>query len=60
MALETHEKNLKARTRLKSLKLNECTKPLLRETRDKMLLLAVNRILATEKSVIYGGVVNVR
>lgn len=60
-SLEAHEKSLaKARSRLKSLKLSEVTKPLLKETRDKMLLLAVNRILGTEKSVILGGVANVR
>ncbi|XP_014229710.1 symplekin [Trichogramma pretiosum] len=61
MALETHEKSLaKARSRLKSLKLSEVTKPMAKEARDKMLLMAVNRILATEKSVILGGVANVR
>ncbi|KAJ8684463.1 hypothetical protein QAD02_020255 [Eretmocerus hayati] len=60
-SLEAHEKSLaKARTRLKSLKLSEVTKPLLKDTRDKMLLMAVTRILGTEKSVILGGVANIR
>lgn len=60
-SLEAHEKSLaKARSRLKSLKLSEVTKPMLKDTRDRMLLMAVNRILATEKSVIFGGVANVR
>jgi symplekin len=60
-SLEAHEKSLaKARSRLKSLKLSEVTKPLLKDARDKMLLMAVNRILATEKSGILGGVSNIR
>lgn len=60
-SLEAHEKSLaKARSRLKSLKLSEVTKPLLKDTRDKMLLMAVNRILGTEKSVILGGVSGIR
>ncbi|XP_011496365.1 PREDICTED: symplekin [Ceratosolen solmsi marchali] len=60
-SLEAHEKSLaKARSRLKSLKLSEVTKPLLKDARDKMLLMAVNRILATEKSGILGGVSNTR
>ena len=60
-SLEAHEKSLvKARSRLKSLKLSEVTKPLLKDTKDKMLLMTVNRILATEKSVILGGVANIR
>lgn len=60
-SLEAHEKSLaKARSRLKSLKLPEVTKPLLRDTRDRILLMSVNRILATEKSVILGGVANIR
>lgn len=60
-SLEAHEKSLvKARNRLKALKLSEITKPLPRETKEKMLLMAVNRILKSEKSAVYGGVATVR
>ncbi|XP_043283816.1 symplekin [Venturia canescens] len=60
-SLEAHEKSLvKARNRLKALKLSEITKPLARETKEKMLLMAVNRILRAEKSAVYGGVAMVR
>ncbi|XP_058793524.1 symplekin [Phymastichus coffea] len=60
-ALEAHEKSLaKARSRVKALKLSEVTKPLTNNIRDKMLLMAVDRILGTEKSVIIGGVSNIR
>ncbi|XP_015126326.1 symplekin [Diachasma alloeum] len=55
------EKNLaKARNRVKVLKLNDVTKPLAKETKEKMLLMAVNRILKAEKSAVFGGVAGVR
>lgn len=60
-AIEAHEKSVaKQRSRVKALKLSEVTKPLTKDVRDKMLLMAVGRILGTEKSVIIGGVSNVR
>lgn len=58
---EAHEKSVqKTKTRFKSLKLNEVTKPLSKDTKEKMLLMAVKRILVNEKSVIQGGVANIR
>ncbi|EFN77112.1 Symplekin [Harpegnathos saltator] len=60
-SLEAHEKSLaKARNRLKALKLAEVTKPLLKEAKERMLLLAVNRILFSEKTAVLGGVAAVR
>ena len=60
-SLEAHEKSLvKARNRLKALKLSEITKPLPKETKEKMLLMSVNRILRAEKSAVQGGVAAVR
>ncbi|XP_071553781.1 symplekin [Temnothorax nylanderi] len=60
-SLEAHEKSLaKARTRLKALKLVEVTKPLPKETKERMLLMAVNRILLSEKTAVLGGVAAVR
>lgn len=59
--LEAHEKAKAAtRTRVKSLKLAEVTKPLLKETRERMLFMAVERMLASEKSTIVGGVSKTR
>ncbi|XP_008544685.1 symplekin [Microplitis demolitor] len=54
------EKTLAKRARIKVLKLAEVTKPLSRDTKEKMLLMAVNRILRAEKSAIFGGVATVR
>lgn len=60
-SLEAHEKSLaKARTRLKALKLSEVTKPLSKETKERMLLMAVNRILLSEKTAVFGGVAAIR
>ncbi|XP_033207446.1 symplekin [Belonocnema kinseyi] len=60
-SLEAHEKTLaKARSRLKALKLAEVTKPLSREVKQKMLLMAVQRILNAEKVAVLGGVSAVR
>lgn len=60
-SLEAHEKTLaKARSRLKALKLAEVTKPLSREVKQKMLLMAVQRILNAEKIAVLGGVSAVR
>ncbi|XP_046813403.1 symplekin [Vespa crabro] len=60
-SLEAHEKSLaKARNRLKSLKLSEVTKPLTKEGKETMLLMAVNRILIAEKVAVLGGVSAVR
>ncbi|XP_014601735.1 PREDICTED: symplekin [Polistes canadensis] len=60
-SLEAHEKSLaKARNRLKSLKLSEVTKPLSKEGKETMLLMAVNRILLAEKVAVLGGVSAVR
>ncbi|XP_012251280.1 symplekin isoform X2 [Athalia rosae] len=60
-SLEAHEKSLKmAKSRLKTLKLSEITKPLQRETKEKMLLMAVGRILGAEKVAVLGGVGPVR
>lgn len=60
-SLEAHEKSLvKARNRLKSLKLSEVTKPLTKEGKETMLLMAVNRILLAEKIAALGGVSAVR
>lgn len=60
-SLEAHEKSLaKARNRLKALKLSEVTKPLPKDTKEKMLLMAVNRILLSEKTAVFGGVATVR
>ncbi|EZA61337.1 Symplekin [Ooceraea biroi] len=60
-SLEAHEKSLaKARNRLKMLKLGEVTKPLPKEVKERMLLMAVNRILLSEKTAVLGGVSPVR
>ncbi|KAM0726589.1 Symplekin [Formica fusca] len=60
-SLEAHEKSLaKARNRLKALKLTEVTKPLSKETKERMLLMAVNRILLSEKIAVLGGVAAIR
>ncbi|XP_046607830.1 symplekin [Neodiprion virginianus] len=60
-SLEAHEKSLKmAKNRLKTLKLSEITKPLQRETKEKMLLMAVGRILGAERIAVLGGVAPVR
>ncbi|KAH0952402.1 hypothetical protein HN011_010265 [Eciton burchellii] len=60
-SLEAHEKSLvKARNRLKALKLGEVTKPLSKEIKERMLLMAVNRILLSEKTAVLGGVSSVR
>lgn len=60
-SLEAHEKSLaKARSRLKALKLAEVTKPLSKELKERMLLMAVNRILLSEKTALLGGVAAVR
>lgn len=60
-SLEAHEKSLaKARNRLKALKLTEVTKPLSKETKERMLLMAVNRILLSEKTAVLGGVAAIR
>ncbi|XP_033334950.2 symplekin scaffold protein isoform X4 [Megalopta genalis] len=60
-SLEAHEKSLaKARNRLKALKLSEITKPLSKEVKEKMLLMAVNRILSSEKTAVFGGVAAIR
>ncbi|XP_068988767.1 symplekin isoform X1 [Bombus flavifrons] len=60
-SLEAHEKSLaKARTRLKALKLSEVTKPLSKEIKERMLLMAVNRILLSEKTAVFGGVAAIR
>nr|XP_033334950.1 symplekin isoform X2 [Megalopta genalis] len=60
-SLEAHEKSLaKARNRLKALKLSEVTKPLSKEVKEKMLLMAVNRILSSEKTAVFGGVAAIR
>ncbi|XP_014208073.1 symplekin [Copidosoma floridanum] len=60
-SLEAHEKAKAAtRTRVKSLKLAEVTKPLLKDTRDRMLLMCVRRMLASEKSTRIGGVTKTR
>lgn len=60
-SLEAHEKSLaKARSRLKALKLAEVTKPLPKEIKEQMLLMAVNRILLSEKTAVLGGVAAVR
>ncbi|XP_043676628.1 symplekin [Vespula pensylvanica] len=60
-SLEAHEKSLaKARNRLKSLKLSEVTKPLTKDGKETMLLMAVNRILLAEKVAVLGGVSAVR
>ncbi|KAG7207725.1 hypothetical protein KM043_009341 [Ampulex compressa] len=60
-SLEAHEKSLaKARNRLKALKLSEVTKPLSKEVKERMLLMAVNRILLCEKTAVFGGVAAVR
>ncbi|XP_023289032.1 symplekin [Orussus abietinus] len=58
--LEAEKSLAKARNRLKSLKLSEVTKPLSKEMKEKMLLMAVNRILFAEKVAILGGVAPVR
>lgn len=60
-SLEAHEKSLaKARNRTKALKLVEVTKPLPKEIKERMLLMAVNRILLSEKTAVFGGVATVR
>lgn len=60
-SLEAHEKSMKmAKSRLKTLKLSEITKPLPREAKEKMLLMAVGRILGAEKVAVLGGVAPVR
>lgn len=60
-SLEAHEKSLaKARNRLKVLKLAEITKPLSKDMKEKMLLMAVNRILRCEKTAVCGGVAAIR
>ncbi|XP_029663814.1 symplekin [Formica exsecta] len=60
-SLEAHEKSLaKARNRLKALKLTEVTKPLSKEIKERMLLMAVNRILLSEKTAVLGGVAAIR
>ncbi|XP_066581188.1 symplekin [Prorops nasuta] len=60
-SLEAHEKNIaKTRNRVKSLKLSEITKPLPRDMKEKMLLMAVNRILQAEMTAVHGGVASVR
>ncbi|XP_070161824.1 symplekin [Polyergus mexicanus] len=60
-SLEAHEKSLaKARNRLKALKLTEVTKPLSKETKERMLSMAVNRILLSEKTAVLGGVAAIR
>lgn len=60
-SLEAHEKSLaKARNRLKALKLAEVTKPLSKETKERMLLMTVNRILLAEKTAVLGGVAAIR
>lgn len=50
----------KTRNRLKALKLAEITKPLSKEIKERMLLMAVNRILLSEKTAVLGGVAAVR
>lgn len=60
-SLEAHEKSLaKARSRLKALKLTEVTKPLPKDVKERMLLMAVNRILLSEKTAVLGGVSAIR
>ncbi|XP_020289521.1 symplekin isoform X2 [Pseudomyrmex gracilis] len=60
-SLEAHEKSLaKARSRLKALKLAEVTKPLAKDVKERMLLMAVNRVLLAEKTAVFGGVAAVR
>lgn len=60
-SLEAHEKSLaKARNRLKALKLSEVTKPLPKDVKERILLMAVNRILRSEKTAVFGGVAAVR
>lgn len=60
-SLEAHEKSLaKARSRLKALKFSEVTKPLSRNVKENMLLMAVHRILSAEKVAVLGGVSEVR
>lgn len=60
-SLEAHEKSIKmAKNRLKTLKLSEITKPLQREAKEKMILMAVGRILGAEKVAVLGGVASVR
>ncbi|KAH0548751.1 symplekin [Cotesia glomerata] len=54
------EKSLAKRSRVKVLKLAEVTKPMSRDAKEKMLLMAVNRILRAEKSAIFGGVASAR
>lgn len=60
-SLEAHEKTVaKTRNRVKLLKLAEVTKPLVKEAKEKMILMAVTRILRAEKSAIFGGIAAVR
>ena len=60
-SLEAHEKSLaKARSRLKALKLAEVTKPLGKDVKEKMILMAVQRILNAEKVAVLGGVSSIR
>lgn len=60
-SLEAHEKSLaKVKTRLKALKLAEVTKPLPKEVKERMLLMAINRILLSEKTAVLGGVGAIR
>ncbi|KAG5327185.1 SYMPK protein, partial [Pseudoatta argentina] len=60
-SLEAHEKSLaKARNRMKALKLVEVTKPLPKEIKERMLLMAVNRILLSEKTAVFGGIATIR
>lgn len=60
-SLEAHEKSVaKAKARLKTLKLSEVTKPLSKELKEKMLIMAVNRILQAEKLAVFGGVAHIR
>lgn len=58
--LEAEKSLAKTRNRVRTLKLNEVTKPLAKETKEKMLLMAVSRILKAEKSAVFGGVAGVR
>lgn len=59
-SLEAHEKLTKSRTKTKALKLNEITKAMPKDPKEKMMLMAVNRILVTEKSAAVGGVMSTR
>lgn len=58
--LEAEKTLTKSRNRQKVLKLAEITKPMSKEMKEKMFLMAINRILNAEKSAIQGGVASVR